>query len=76
MEQASVYTYSVVYSSSEQFKDKTPYVTAILENESGDRFPAFLEGYEEGMEIWIGQTVWLKETDNKGGGVYCLARRR
>lgn len=74
MEQATIYTYSVVYSSSEQFKDKTPYVTAILESGNGERFPAFLEGYDEGQEIWIGQTVWLKKADDKGGGIYYLSR--
>jgi len=59
MKNAVIYSYSIVYSSSEQFKDKTPYVAAILQAEDGTRFPAFLGFYKEGMEISIGQTVEL-----------------
>ncbi|SMC60363.1 OB-fold domain-containing protein [Papillibacter cinnamivorans] len=72
MEQATIYTYSVVYSASEQFRDKTPYVTAILESGNGERFPAFLEGYEEGRVIRVGQPVWLCGTNEKGEAVYSL----
>ena len=60
-----IYTFSVVRSSSEQFKDKTPYVTAILEDESGVRFPAFVEGYIDGMDVYIGQPINCQVIEGK-----------
>jgi len=65
MEKPIIYSFAVVRSSSEQFKDKTPYVTAILENEAGVRFPALVEGYTDGMEVSIGQTVKCQLIDGK-----------
>lgn len=72
MKRAVIYTYSIVYSSSELFQDKTPYVTAILEEESGKRFPAFLGGYPEGKEIVMGQEVDFQGYDQNQKAVYCL----
>lgn len=70
-----IYTYSVVYSSSEQFKGKTPYLTAILEAEDGTRFPAFLDGYQEEIKVSVGQLVELQETDGAQKAVYRLAKQ-
>jgi uncharacterized OB-fold protein len=60
MKRAKIYTYSVLFSSSEEFQDKVPYVSAILETEDGRRFASLIAGYRPNMEIRIGQEV--KET--------------
>jgi uncharacterized OB-fold protein len=72
MKKPVIYTYSIVYSSSELFQDKTPYVTAILEDESGKRFPAFLGGYPEGKAIVIGQEVDFQGYDQNQKAVYTI----
>lgn len=66
IERATIYSYSIVHSSTEEFKDKTPYVTAVLEA-GGLRFAAFVAGYTPGVEVKIGQEVVLigQEEDQK-----------
>lgn len=56
-----IFSYSIVRSASEQFKTKTPYVTAIVSDLSGVRFPALIEGYIDGMVVAIGQKVSCQE---------------
>lgn len=72
MKHAAVYTYSIVHSSTEAFSDKTPYCSAILEQEGKGRFSALLEGYAAGMEVKIGQTVKYLGEDQTGKPRYSL----
>ncbi|MDR2112699.1 MAG: OB-fold domain-containing protein [Candidatus Accumulibacter sp.] len=57
MASARIYTYSVLFSSSKEFEDKVPYVSAILETPEGSRFASLLVGYKPDMEICVGQEV-------------------
>lgn len=57
MENPKIYTYSILFSSTEEFKDKVPYVSAILETKDGQRFASLLAGYAPGMDVRIGQEV-------------------
>lgn len=72
MKNPKIYTYSILYSTTEAFADRLPYVTAILEQEDGSRFAALLEGYESGMEIGIGQEVKCIAGDSAGEARYTL----
>jgi uncharacterized OB-fold protein len=66
---ATIYTYTVIRSSTIDFKDKTPYVAGIVESEEG-KIAALIEGYQEGMPISIGQTVVFSHLDAKGNKVF------
>lgn len=72
MKTASIYTYSVLYSSTEDFKDKTPYLTAILQDAEGNRFASLVEGFSDGMEIAIGQEVYCTGRNADEKDVYSL----
>lgn len=65
-----IYTYSVIYSAAEAFKEKTPYVIAIIEADGTPRHMAQIEGYREGMPIEIGMSVELSGEDKAGNRIY------
>jgi uncharacterized OB-fold protein len=65
-----IYSYSIVYSSTEDFADRVPYACAILEDDQGERVSCILEGYREGIEIKIGAPV--REVENDGNTTYSL----
>lgn len=66
MKTAKIYTYSILFSSSEEFQDKVPYLSAILEMDDGQRFASLIEGYRPDMEIRIGQEVKGIEKEENG----------
>lgn len=68
-EKARIYTYSIIYSAAEAFKDKTPYVVAVVEDSAGRRL-ARIDGYREGTPVAIGQEVRLVAEDAAGNAVY------
>ncbi|CAK7060313.1 MAG: hypothetical protein DELT_01404 [Desulfovibrio sp.] len=72
MGKTTIYTYSIVYSSTEDFKDKTPYLTAILENEKGERFASLVDGFTEGMDVAVGQEVKYTGDNACGKATYSL----
>ena len=72
MESAKIYTYSILFSTSEEFKDKVPYICAILEKSNGERFASLVNGYEAGKEVKIGQEVTCKGQDADGKAVYSI----
>jgi uncharacterized OB-fold protein len=67
-----IYTYTIVYSAAEAFKDKTPYVVALVE-EDGRRAMSLLEGYREGLPVSIGMEVEFVREDAAGNPIYKLA---
>jgi uncharacterized OB-fold protein len=73
MEAVKIYTYSVLSSSSQEFKDKVPYITAILERSNGERFASLVDGYKDGATIAIGQDVVCTGHDAAGKETYALA---
>ena len=52
----TIYTYSVVHSAAEAFKERTPYVVALVD-ENGHRVVSLLEGYDPTRQVEIGQEV-------------------
>ncbi len=66
----TLYTYSVIHSAAEAFKDKTPYVIALVEAEGVPRHMARIEGYREGLAISIGMTVDFAGDDGHGNRTY------
>lgn len=61
----TIFTYSIVHSGTETFKDKTPYVVALVEE--GERIRlARIEGYTEKTEIRVGMEVELPADDGAG----------
>jgi len=72
MENPVIFTYSILYSSTDEFVDKIPYVSCILEQEDGFRFASLLEGFVEGMDIKIGQEVKYIGEDEQGKVRYSL----
>lgn len=72
MEAAKIYTYSILFSSSQEFKDKVPYVAAILERKNGERFASLLDGYTDGTTVAIGQDVRCTGRDAADRETYAL----
>ncbi|HTZ38692.1 MAG TPA: OB-fold domain-containing protein [Syntrophales bacterium] len=65
----TIYTYTVIHSAAEDFKNKVPYVVAVVE-EDGRRFAARVEGYEPSKPISIGMEVEHSGEDPKGRPIY------
>jgi uncharacterized OB-fold protein len=63
MKKGKIFTYSIVYSASEAFSDKTPYVVAIIESDEG-KFLSRIDDYKEEMNVAVGVDVELLDTDN------------
>lgn len=64
MEKMFIYTYTIIRVPVEEFAAEAPYITAIIEKEDGSRFMAKVDGYMDGMEVKIGQTVFACEGDD------------
>lgn len=71
IKKAKIYTYTVIYTAAEDFKDKTPYAVGILDS-GNDKFAAFIDGYREGVDIGVGKEVEYSHDDDKGNAVYRL----
>lgn len=65
----TLFTYSIVHSGTDAFKDKTPYVVALVEEHQRIRL-APVEGYTERTEIRIGMEVEFLTEDEKGNPSY------
>ncbi|MGY0374723.1 OB-fold domain-containing protein [Clostridium sp. JNZ J1-5] len=72
MKNPTIYTYSILYSTTDAFLDRLPYVSAIIELENGSKFASLLEGYVQGMKIKIGQEVKYLGEDKYGKARYSL----
>lgn len=69
METGVIYAYTVIRSTSEAFKDKTPYVMAVVDR-GDDKVLARVEGYQEGQAISIGMKVPFWKNDEAGNPIY------
>lgn len=65
----TIFTYSVVHSGTDAFKDKTPYVVALVTENQGISL-ARVEGYAEGKLINVGMEVEFFAEDENGDPVY------
>lgn len=63
-----IYTYTIIHNAAEAFKEKTPYVVALIE-ENGKRTAARVEGYDGKQVILIGMEVELSRMES-GHAVY------
>ncbi|MFZ5644736.1 MAG: Zn-ribbon domain-containing OB-fold protein [Bacillota bacterium] len=66
---ANIYTYTIIYTATEDFKDKTPYVVAVVED-NNQRFFTFVEGYDQNIEVTIGMEVEFVRLDESSRPVY------
>jgi uncharacterized OB-fold protein len=71
-EHGEVYTFSVVNSTTEAFKERAPYIVAVVIRSDGTRVVTLLEGYSPDKTIQIGAPVHLKHHDRLGNPVYVL----
>ena len=65
----TIFTYSVVHSGTDAFKDKTPYVVALVTENQGISL-ARVEGYTEGKFINVGMEVEFFAEDENGNPIY------
>ena len=65
----TIFTYSVVHSGTDAFKEKTPYVVALIKEDRQMRI-AHLEGYTDKASIAVGTEVEFVTDDEKGNPVY------
>ena len=72
MTTAKIYTFSILRSSTDAFADKVPYCSAIVEFENGARLAALLDGYSDGIDVSIGQTVTFLGADIAGNDIFVL----
>lgn len=72
MDNCKIYTYSILYSTTEAFAERLPYLTAILEATDGTRFASLIEGYQLDSKVLIGQTVRYLGSDANGRKRYAL----
>lgn len=71
-QQAKIYTFTIIHSSTEEFKDKTPYVAGIVEDSKGRR-ATLIEGYRVGMQIKVGMDVFYSHNDKANNPIYRFA---
>jgi len=69
LEKGTIYSYSIVFSAAEAFKNKVPYVVAVIEDTQGRRL-ARIEGYTEKTQVAIGMEVNFLEVDEGGRSIY------
>ncbi len=67
-----IYTYTIVYSAAEAFKDEVPYALALVDEDGGERRLARIQGYREGVKIDIGMPVESAEQDRYNNLTYRL----
>lgn len=65
----TIHTYSVVRCGTEAFQDMTPYVLAVVEENSRKRM-ARIEGYTAETDISIGMEVTFLKDDGRGNPIY------
>jgi len=68
-QRGTLYTYTVVHSGTEAFKDRTPYVVALVEEDRQIRL-ARVEGYTEGRDIGVGTEVEFMAEDPGGQPIF------
>lgn len=70
---ATIYSYTVIYSAAEAFKNKTPYAVALIDDE-GKRIMAGIETITAPEEIAVGAAVEFSRNDENGNPQYRLIK--
>ncbi len=65
----TIYTYSIIHSGTDSFKDKTPYVVALVEEDRRIRL-ARVEGYTEETQVNIGMEVEYLAADERDNPIF------
>jgi uncharacterized OB-fold protein len=65
----TLFTYSVVHSGMDAFKDQTPYVVALVKEGQQIRL-ARVEGYTDRHELVVGMDVDFMAEDQEGHPIY------
>lgn len=65
----TILTYSVVHSGTDEFKDKTPYVVALVKENQQIRL-ARVEGYDDQTYVTVGMEVAYTADDERNNPVY------
>ena len=60
----TIYTFTKIFVTTEQFQDKAPYYCAIIEDDDGIRFPAFIKNVDEKEAVEIGKQVRFDSIEN------------
>jgi uncharacterized OB-fold protein len=71
----TIFTYSIIHSGTDNFKDKTPYVVALVE-ENQRIMLARVEGYTEAINVGIGMEVEYLNVDERGNPIYKFVEER
>jgi uncharacterized OB-fold protein len=69
MQKGTIYAFTVIHSTSEAFKTKTPYVIAVID-QGESKVLALIEGYQEERKIEIGMEVPFWKNDDAGNPIY------
>lgn len=70
---ATIYSYTVIFSAAEAFKDKTPYAVALVD-EGGRRIMVGLETNTAPEKITVGAAVEFAGNDENGNPQYRLIK--
>lgn len=65
----TILTYSIVHSGTDEFKDKTPYVVALVAEDQRISL-ARVEEYTDRTEVKVGMEVAFTAEDEKGNPIY------
>lgn len=74
MSRGIIYTFSIVHSGTDSFKDKTPYVMALVEEKQQIRL-AQVEGYTPELQVEIGMEVEYLAADEQNNPIYRFIER-
>lgn len=74
MQTGKIYTFTEIFSPPEGFKDEAPYSCAIMEDEDGRRFPAFLSPHTHWEDVRVGCAAICNGEQKNGIPVYELVR--
>ena len=61
---ATIHTYTVIRVAPPEYAERAPYCVAVLESPEGSLFTAWGDGYQDGMQVSIGQVVDRVEDDH------------
>ena len=73
-ETATIYSFTRVFVAAEQFADKAPYYSAIVEKDDGERFPVFIINVADDKDIAIGRKVTFDSLDENGKKQYVIEK--
>ena len=71
MKEYSIFTYTIIYVPTDEFKGRVPYAVAVVCDDK-EKFLTRIDDYKETDNIKIGDIVYFKEYDKKGNIICSL----